>query len=45
MVLIVLLSTSYLILMSPFAQSIDGASRISPTVDGVPQISQGMSEG
>jgi hypothetical protein len=45
MVPIVLLSAPYVILMSSFARSVDGAPRISPTVDGVPQIAWGMREG
>jgi hypothetical protein len=44
MVPIVLLSASYLILMSSFTRGVDGAPRIPPTVDGVPQIARGMSE-
>jgi hypothetical protein len=45
MVLVVLLSVSYLIFMSSFTRSVDGAPCISPTVDGVPQIAREMSEG
>jgi hypothetical protein len=45
MVPIVLLSMSYLVLMSSFTRSVDGAPRVPPTVDGVPQIAWGMSEG
>jgi hypothetical protein len=45
MVPIILLSAPYLIFMSSFARSIDGAPCISSTVGGVPQITRGMSEG
>jgi hypothetical protein len=45
MVPIVILSASYLIFMSFFVRSVDGASCISPIVDGVPQIARGMIEG
>jgi hypothetical protein len=45
MILIVLLPAPYLVFVLSFARSIDGAPRISPTVDGVPQIAWGMSEG
>jgi hypothetical protein len=35
MIPVVLLSTANLVLMPSFARSVDGASRISATVDGV----------
>jgi hypothetical protein len=35
MILIILLSSPYLILMSMIVQSVDVASRVSPTVDGL----------
>ena len=44
MIPIILLSAPNLILMSSFAQSIDGAPRVPPTVDGVPYIARRMSE-
>jgi hypothetical protein len=45
MVLIVFLPVPYLIFVSSVARSVDGAPRVSPTVDGVSQIARGMSEG
>jgi hypothetical protein len=45
MVPIVFLPVPYLIFVSSVARSVDGAPRVSPTVDGVSQIARGMSEG
>jgi hypothetical protein len=45
MIPIVLLPVPYLVFVPSFTQSIDGAPRISPTVDGMSQIAWGMSEG
>jgi hypothetical protein len=45
MVPIVLLPAPYLVFVSSVARSIDGAPRVSSTVDGMSQIAWGMSEG
>jgi hypothetical protein len=45
MIPIVFLPVPYLVFVSSFARSIDGAPRVSPTVDGMSQIARGMSEG
>jgi hypothetical protein len=45
MVSIVLFRVPYLIFMSPFVRSINGAPCVSLTVDGMSQIAWGMSEG
>jgi hypothetical protein len=45
MVPIILLPAPYLVFVSSVARSVDGASHVSPTVDGVSQVAQGMSDG
>jgi hypothetical protein len=44
MVPIVLLPAPYLVFMSSVARSVDGAPRISPTVDGMSHVARGMRE-
>jgi hypothetical protein len=44
MIPIVLLPAADLVLMSSFTRSIDGASRVSATVDGVSQIVRRVSK-
>jgi hypothetical protein len=43
MVSIILLPVPYLVFMLSVARSVDGASRVSPTVDGMSQVARGMS--
>jgi hypothetical protein len=45
MVWIILLPVPYLIFVSSVAQSVDGAPRVSLTVDGVSWVARGMSDG
>jgi hypothetical protein len=45
MVPIILLSTPYLVFVLSVARSVDGAPRVSPTVDGVSQVARRMSDG
>jgi hypothetical protein len=45
MVPIILLPAHYLVFMSSVARSIDGALRVSLTVDGVSQVARGMRDG
>jgi hypothetical protein len=44
MIPVVFLPTPYLIFMSSVAQSADGASRVSSTIDGVTQVVRRMSD-
>jgi hypothetical protein len=44
MISVILLPTANFVLMPPFARSIDRASRVSATVDGVSQIVRRVSE-
>jgi hypothetical protein len=43
MVPVILLPTPYLVLVSSVPRSIDGAMRVSPTIDGVLHVARGMS--
>jgi hypothetical protein len=45
MIPVILFPTPYLIFMSSVMQSVDGALRVSPDVDGVTQVVRTMSEG
>jgi hypothetical protein len=44
MISVILLPTANFVLVPPFARSIDRASRVSATVDGVSQIVRRVSE-
>jgi hypothetical protein len=44
MIPVVFLSAAYLVLMPSFTRSVDGAPRVSTTVDGMSQIVRRVSE-